>query len=130
MTVYQHSLYTFELLKESKVLLFIWSEKTENMTNEDYEEALHNFAGFGAEYKVPYMLVDIRNFKHKMTPQLGIWRDKYISPRYVKFGLKKFGYIVPKGVVDKMKDTMTKVERGFEEKYFESESEAMNWFEQ
>jgi hypothetical protein len=127
MTVYKHSLYDFELIKEGKILLFNWSNATANMTTEDYQEALHNFAGFGAEYKVPAMLVDVRNFKYKMTPELGTWRDEYISPRYRKFNLHKFGYIVPPGVVSKMKDTMIKAERGFEEQYFESEQEAINW---
>ena len=127
MTIYEHSLYTFELIKDGKILLFKWSDATEGMTMEDYQEALHNYAGFGAEYKVPAMLVDVRNFKYKMTPQLGIWRDEHISPRYAKFGLKKFGYIVPLGVVSKMKDTMKPVERTFQEDYFEEESQAINW---
>src|SRR5262245_50413396 len=103
MIVYEHSLYTFELLKDGKILLFNWSDQTADMTEEDYQEALHNYAGFGAEFKVPFMLVDIRNFKYKMTPQLGIWRDQFISPRYVKFGLQKFGYIVPPSTVEKIK---------------------------
>ena len=127
MTVYKHSLYTFELIKDEKILLFKWSNETQNMTIEDYQEALHNYAGFGAEYQVSAMLVDVRNFKYKMTPELGIWRDEHISPRYTKFNLKKFGYIVPLGVVAKMKDTMKPVERTFQEEYFEDEQEAINW---
>jgi hypothetical protein len=127
MKIYEHSLYVFELIENGKILSFTWTDKTENMTVEDYQEALHNYAGFGAEYKVPAMLVDVRNFKYKMTPELGIWRDQVISPRYTKFGLKKFGYIVLPGVVSRMKDAMNKVERSFEEAYFENEQEAINW---
>ncbi len=127
MILYNHSLYTFELIQEDQILLFKWSDRTENMGMEDYQEALHNYAGFGSEYSVQAMLVDVRTFKYKMTPELGIWRDEDISPRYSKFGLKKFAYIVPLGVVEKMKDTMAKVERSFEEDYFESEEEAVNW---
>ncbi|MGI9552134.1 MAG: hypothetical protein ACR2MT_13105 [Aurantibacter sp.] len=127
MYVHRHSLYDFELIEAGKILLFTWSDATKNMTVEDYREALHNYAGFGSEYKVPAMLVDVRNFKYQMTPELGIWRDKEISPRYAKFGLRKFGYIVPLGVVSKIKDTMTKVERSFEEDYFETEKEAIDW---
>ena len=127
MILYTHSLYTFELIEDGQILLFKWSDQTEHMTIEDYQEALHNYAGFGAEYRVSAMLVDVRNFKYRMTPQLGIWRDEAISPRYTKFGLKKFGYIVPLGVVAKMKDTMTKVVRTFEEEYFESEAEVIAW---
>ena len=127
MIVYQHSLYSFELIENGEILLFKWSDQTATMSKEDYEQALHNYAGFGSEFQVPSMLVDVRNFKYQMTPELGIWRDKVISPRYSKFGLKKFGYIVPLGVVSKMKDTMAKVERSFEEAYFETAEEAINW---
>jgi hypothetical protein len=127
MKIYEHSLYIFELIEDGKILSFKWTDKTENMSREDYQEALHNYAGFGAEYEVPAMLVDVRDFKYKMSPELGIWRDQVISPRYAKFGLKKFGYVVLPGVVSKMKDTLNKVERSFEEAYFENEQEAINW---
>ncbi len=127
MTVYNHSLYTFDLIENGKILLFNWTDATENMSGEDYQEALHNYAGFGSEYQVPAMLVDVRNFKYKMSPELGTWRDDHISPRYSKFGLAKFAYIVPLGVVSKMKDTMKPVERTFEEAYFEDKQEAINW---
>ena len=127
MTVYDHSFYSFEVIEDGKILLFNWYDKTEHMTKEDYQEALHNYAGFGSEFKVSAMLVDVRNFRYQMSPELGTWRDEHISPRYTKFGLKKFGYIVPLGVVEKMKDTVTKVDRSFEEQYFESKEEAIEW---
>ncbi len=127
MTIYEHSLYTFELLKDGQILLFTWSDATENMTMEDYQQALHNYAGFGAEYQVSAMLVDVRDFKYKMTPELGIWRDEHISPRYAKFGLKKLAYIVPLGVISQMKGSMTPIERTFKEDYFESGEESINW---
>ena len=127
MVIYKHSLYTFELIEGATILLFNWTKATENMTEEDFQEALHNYAGFGCEYQVSKMLIDVRNFRYKMTPQLGIWRDEHISPRYAKFGLQKFAYIVPLGVLEGMKDTVKKVARSFEEQYFESAEDALNW---
>lgn len=127
MKVYQHSLYTFELIENQSILLFSWTDATANMTEEDYRDALHNYAGFVLEFKTPSLLVDVRNFQYTMTPQLGEWRDEYISPRYRKAGIKKFGYIVPQGVLEKMKGGMQKVERGFEEEYFEDWQLATTW---
>ncbi len=129
MIVYNHSLYVFELIENNHILLFKWTDNTENMLEEDYQEALHNYAGFVLEFKTPSLLVDVTNFRYKMTPQLGIWRDEHISPRYVKAGTKKFAYLVPKVVLEKMKggEGMKKVERGFEEEYFESHKQAVSW---
>ena|SRR5258708_2620649 len=129
MTIYNHSLYVFELIENKRILLFNWTDNTENMVEEDYQEALHNYAGFALEFKIPSLLVDVTNFRYKMTPQLGIWRDEYISPRYVKAGVLKFAYIVPKLVLEKMKggEGMKEVERGFEEEYFEGHEQAVNW---
>ena len=127
MIVYDHSLYQFELIENGKILLFTWKETTAGMTGEDFQEALHNYAGFGAEHKVPAMLVDVRQFRYQMTPELGKWRDEVISPRYASFGLQKFGYIVPEGVLAQMKDMMAPADRAFEEQYFESKDAVIAW---
>ncbi len=50
-----------------------------------------------------------------------------ISPRYVKAGVKKFAYVAPEGMLERMKGAMHERKRGFEEDYFASESEALEW---
>ncbi|MGI9543725.1 MAG: STAS/SEC14 domain-containing protein [Cyclobacteriaceae bacterium] len=127
MVVYKHSLYSFELIENESILLFNWTGATAQMTEEDYQEALHNYAGFELEFKTPSLLVDVRNFQYTMTPELSTWRDEHISPRYRKAEIKKFGYIVPQGVLEKMKGGTQKVERGFEEEYFEDRQKAIDW---
>ena len=127
MQLYEHSLYSFELIQEGKVLLFTWKASTESMSAEDFQEALHNYSGFGSEYNVSSMLVDVRSFKFSMTPELASWRDREISPRYEKFGLKKLAYLVPTGMAEKMKGALSSSTNPFEENYFEDLGEAVTW---
>ena len=94
MQLYEYTLYRFELIEDGEVLLFTWKASTERMSDEDFREALHNYAGFGSEYQVASMLVDIRGFKYPMTPELAIWRDRDISPRYEKSGMKRLAYLL------------------------------------
>ena len=126
MLLYDHMLYTFEWNEDSDVLFLRWKTTTESMTSEDFKEALHNFAGFGFEYQTLNMLVDVRGFRFQMTPELGSWREEFISPRYVRFGLTKFGYIMPPEIASQMKD-MASTPRAFEEGYFDNEADAVHW---
>ncbi len=128
MVLYEHSLYKFELINEGSILVFQWKSSTESMTEEDFKEALHNFTGFGFEYGVKAMLLDVRNFRFQMTGELSSWRESEISPRYTKIGVTKFAYLFPIGVLDSM-PAMAEIDRTFEEKLFENEIEATKWLE-
>ena len=93
----------------------------------DFQEALHNFAGFAFDNETRGMLVDVREFRYAPTPELGNWRDQVISPRYVKAGIKKFAYVARAGSLAGMKGQMYGRKRGFEEEYFEEEAKAIEW---
>ena len=127
MQLYEHTLYRFELIEDGEVLLFTWKASTERMSDEDFREALHNYAGFGSEYQVASMLVDIRGFKYPMTPELAIWRDRDISPRYEKSGMKRLAYLVPPGLAEKMRGSASSSINPFEEGYFEDLGEVVRW---
>jgi len=95
----------------------------------DYQEAIHNFAGFALSGPVKGLLVDLREFRYRPPATLGYWRDEAVSPRYVKAGVKKLAYIAPPGLLEQMmsgKDEY-KDKRGFDEAYFGSEAEALGW---
>jgi len=127
MDLFVHPFYTFTYDPQKKIITFLWTTATEIMEMPDYQEALHNVAGFARDYPTQGLLVDVREFRYKPTPDLGNWRDEVISPRYVRAGVKKFAYVAPEGVLEKMKGAMHGRERGFQEDYFGSEAEAVNW---
>ena len=127
MELFRHPLYTFIYDPTRRVILFRWTTETEKMQMHDYQEALHNFAGFAFDNPVTGLLVDVREFRFRPGAELGNWRDEVISPRYAKAGVKKFAYVAPAGMLETMKGAMHERKRGFEEAYFGSEREALDW---
>jgi hypothetical protein len=127
MNLFSHPYYTFTYDSQRKIITFTWTVETEKMQVYDYQEALHNFAGFAFDNPAHGLLVDVREFRYRPTVDLGNWRDEVISPRYVKAGVKKFAYVAPDGMLERMKGAMQGYKRGFEENYFGSEEEALKW---
>ncbi len=94
MKVHQDPLFTFEFEEASAILRFRWTEKTANMTDDDFKRALTLYADFAEKHAARGLLVDVRNFKHRPGPDIGTWRDEKIVPRYVRAGVKKLAYVV------------------------------------
>jgi hypothetical protein len=130
MEVFGTPLYTFDYDASRRILRLTWKPETKDMNLYDFQEALHNFAGFAFDHETRGMLVDVREFRYRPSPELENWRDRVISPRYVKAGLKKFAYVAAPGALEGMKGQMYGRERGFEEEYFEDEVEAIEWLSQ
>jgi catechol 2,3-dioxygenase-like lactoylglutathione lyase family enzyme len=125
--LFEHPLYTFTYDPQRRVIVFRWTVDTETMHLHDYQEALHNFAGFAFDNPVTGLVVDVREFRYRPSAELGNWRDEVISPRYVKAGVRKFAYVALEGMLETMKGAMGERERGFEEACFGSEREALDW---
>jgi hypothetical protein len=129
MELYKHPFYTFVYDPDRKVLSFNWTAETASMQVHDFQEAVHNFAGFALDHPVRGLLVDLRQLRFRPPASLGYWRDQAVSPRYVKAGVKRLAYLAPPGMIDQMRSAPDEYRdrRGFEEAYFASEGEALAW---
>ncbi len=129
MDLYRHPFYAFTYDPRKKIITFTWTAETEKMQVHDYQEAIHNFAGFAFDNPATGLLVDLRDFRYRPPANLGYWRDEAVSPRYVKAGVKKLAYIAPPGMLERMMSGTDeyKHKRGFKEGYFGSEAEALGW---
>jgi hypothetical protein len=74
-----------------------WKDATDQMTAEDFKQALEHFAGHIGGQSATGALVDLRRFGFATTPELEPWRVKNIVPAYNAGGLKRFAYILPAG---------------------------------
>ena len=126
MNLYQHSLYTFESIEDNSVLVFTWSEATANMTNEDFKEALHNYAGFAFELGGPGLLVDVRNFRHNLNKEVMEWRNQACLPRYMAAGSNKMAYLMPPPALENMPEGDVVI-GDFTDRYFDNQQDAVNW---
>jgi hypothetical protein len=129
MELFRHPYYAFVYDARRKLISFNWTAETERMSVDDYQEAIHNFAGFALGNPGSNLLVDLRDFRFQPPASLANWRDDVIAPRYVKAGVKKLVYIAPPGLLERMKSAPdpNKHRRGFAEDYFGSEGEALKW---
>lgn len=125
--LFKNSLYSFELLNEIQPILFFdWTDKTKDMTYEDFQESCNNYAGFAWQYQAKNLLVDTCNFHFKLPDDFPVWREHELNPRYYSLGVKKFAYIIKPEFIQYMKDIPT--ENGkFETRNFTSKQAAINW---
>lgn len=122
-TLFSNSLYAFELSDDARVLSFRWTERTAQMTEDDFKEALSNYAGFALEHRVPGLLVDTTHFRYgKPTPDA--WRDAHVLPRYLKAGSARMAYVMPPAV---LAHTPGEVRGALHEKFFGDEAQALGW---
>ncbi len=126
-TLFQNSLLKFSLLSEEQaILLFEWTDKTREMSYEDFQIACNTYAGFAWQYQVRHLLVDTRQFYFSLPAAFEQWREEQLNPRYHHLGVKKFAYLTQPEFLPHMKD-IPAADGTFETRNFASAEEAMKW---
>lgn len=126
MKIFETDLFSFEHDEAGKVLEFLWTEKTAEMTADDFKDGLARYTEHIEKHGISGALVDLRAFRFAMTADLGPWRDEVIVPRYNACQLERFAYLVPEGFPAPKPGHRAPGEE-FETRFFESESEARAW---
>lgn len=124
MKIYESRYYEFEL--RDNYMINRWHDNTDQMTYQDFKDALMNFAGFIIEQKSTRVLVDTTNFKFELPSESDEFRTKEFYPRIIKVGKVKQALIMPKEYLQFVQD-----ELGGDvivpTRYFSEESEATAW---
>ena len=132
MKIYESRFYNFALCDETNSLVFQWKEDTKSMNNNDFREALSNYAGYGFECARANMLVDVRSFcPPEGVPDeesMGAFRTDIVVPRYNKAGIKKFAYLKNPGAPGMPVSPPTQhAGEEFETAVFDSEDSVKEW---
>ncbi len=124
--LFKNSLYSFHLLDELlTVEFFNWTEKTKEMSYEDFQAACNNYAGFAWQYQSKRLLVDTCHFYFQLPETFGVWREEQLNSRYYGLGVQKFAYITTPELIQYMKDIPT--EKGkFETRNFVTQQEVLD----
>ncbi|MEO0897211.1 MAG: STAS/SEC14 domain-containing protein [Bacteroidota bacterium] len=125
-TLYTHPLYEFQHLQAENVLKLDWETKTATMTDQEFMDALSNFAGYAFECGAPGLLLDVRDFRYLLSEQLNAWRDTHIVSRYMKAGCKKMAYLTSTATLARIEKKEVAMD-GFTYAYFDTEEEAIAW---
>ena len=72
-----------------------WTDATEHMSDAQFRSALERFAAHSVSQQSPNVLIDVTRFAHRMSPEVGAWRDEHVIPRYNEAGVKKMAFLVP-----------------------------------
>ena len=127
MRLYQDALSTMSYSQETASIDLVWTQKTAQMTDQDFKAALERYAGYAEEHKAQNLLVNVQQFQHAVGPELGAWRDANIIPRYTAAEIQKMAYILkPEAQLPSTQEE----ERPYTIRFFHSEVEAKVWFQE
>jgi SpoIIAA-like len=126
MKIYESTFYSFEL--SEKYIIVRWKDNTDQMSYQDFKDALMNFAGYVIEHQMLNVLIFAENFKFRQPEEEPEWRKNEYSPRVLKVGGIKQALVMKEEflqyVEDEIGSTTTVTSR-----YFSDESEARAWLD-
>lgn len=109
------------------VLELQWLEGTSDMTDDDFQEWLERYARLGQQRRTAFMIIDLRQFRHRPGESLGPWRDQQIIPPYNDAGVKKFAFLLPDGAAPAA-EPAPEGPAAFPTGYFDSRDRIEEWF--
>jgi hypothetical protein len=129
-------------LHESKYVIIDWEPSTsiisyiytpdadERMTGEDFKANMTVYGSLCQRYQPQRLLIDLRNLRFTITPDLQEWTAKEIAPRTMS--LKRIAILVSNDIFAQMSIEQLMEEEGIADKYsapryFNSEVEAKSW---
>lgn len=113
--------------KPERLLILTWLEGTDGMDDEDFRDTLQAFADAAGHHRAERLIIDVREFRHRPSPQILEWRDQVTVEKYNQAGVKRLAWIWP-GDVSGMKPSSDN--RDYDEKYHATEADALTWVAQ
>ncbi len=124
MKLYESKYYEFEL--SDNIMINRWLDTTDQMTYQDFKDALMNLAGFMIEHKSTRLLIDTSNLKFQLPAEADEFRTKEFNPRITKAGEVKQALVMPKEYLQYVQDELGN-DVVVPTRYFSEESEAAAW---
>ena len=119
--------WTIDYDADRGVTSLLWTEATEDMTDDDFKDALECLAGVAEDKRSPRVMVDIRTFRFPVGADIGPWREQTIVPRYNNAGIERFAYLTGPGGPPPRAPAKAADSEDFLTGFFDSASEAQTW---
>lgn len=131
MEISRRPFYVFDLDEHASLMSFRWTEKSGEMTVDDYKDAISEFARLVLKRRSRRALIDLRKFRYRVEGAgvPGSWWADEIVPVYNQAGLEKFAFVLPEGEQASPDEPSAPAEAGekFITKQFASEQAAISW---
>lgn len=117
-------MYSMTYHKPQRLVRLTWLAGTAGMTDQDFKETLETFAESALQHKARGLLIDVREFKHRPSPEIAAWRDEVVVPKYNQAGVKKIAWVWPGNAPS---NQPASEKEKFENRHFATEAEALAW---
>lgn len=105
-----------------------WSSKSYEMSEEDFKKEQLIYLEFAQHFKPKRGLVNSRDFKFTIDPQLQDWMNEHLHPYYEELGLIKAAFLMPEDFFAQFSiEQIFEDYRPFQVMYFDKEESARNW---
>jgi len=108
-----------------------WHSGTTPMSESDFRGGLEQLAGLLERERVPNVLIDVTDFRHRPSDDFSAWRDANIIPRYNAAGVRKFAFLMPaesQHTVENGIQPAVEAPGTFPTGYFASRERVYSWF--
>jgi len=120
--ILRDALYSIDYYKTERLVQLTWLPGTQQLTDQDFREALSVFAEGAIQHHAERLIIDVRQFMQRPSAQVLAWRDEVIVPKYEQAGVKKLAWIWPGVPPDEMGTGA-----GYKQRYFGSPDDAIAW---
>ncbi len=131
MEIYKNEYVKFIYDENNSLIIYYWSDKTEDMTDENYKSIILLGVDYVKKFKPKYLLADQKIQKFIVAPSLQVWNAKETLPQLFKAGIIKFAIIESEDIIVQIATEQT-IEEDENKKYglmfFENEEDAKRWF--
>ena len=117
-------MYSMTYHKPERLVRLTWLAGTAGMTDQDFKETLETFAESALQHSARRLIIDVREFKHRPSPEIAAWRDEVVVPKYNRAGVKKIAWVWPGNAPSN--HPANEIEK-FENCFFATEAEALAW---
>ncbi|WP_338789990.1 STAS/SEC14 domain-containing protein [Bernardetia sp. MNP-M8] len=130
MIIYESVFSRLEFFKDDNFIEATWFATTEDMTPEQYKEAMTNYLKFALEFKPKRALVNLQNFLFTVSPTLQEWTESTMAKSLLKLGWKEMAMVVSPEFISQLSVEQLmeeKLHQNFTTKYFPTKEEARKW---
>jgi len=115
---------------EKKYSLIIIDRKAAaDLSEDEYKKDVLNWADCLQKYKPSRQLVNEKEFKYSVVPDLQIWVNQVLVAPAIKDGMKKVAFVVADDIFPQVsiEQLMEENKLPLEMKYFQTQKEARAW---
>jgi len=129
--VFENKFVVMYLDEEHKLLNDVWSKTSSDLTTQQFKEIMYEWRDLVITHKVRLALLDTRQMKFMIDPELQQWIATEINAPAQQQSLVKAANILPPSVFEQVsiEQTMDELKdmNDFKVKVFKDESEARTW---